>query len=191
MGTDVSDSAQKNIVVIHVDDLDARDPQLVSVWSVFSVINEQTYITMTPLYPRTVPDPAVSRLASSFHLNGRRKLSKEFMEALQTYRVAWDGYIIIDQQGMMGLQEWLAGYSVVSLTNQGSKDPGLILQEESLLLNGICRGLNRTGTAPDESAEWEAISDHLKTDLPMRNIIPYWRQMNEWQTPLVCNILTN
>ncbi len=191
-GTAVSDSAQKNIVVIHVDDLDAKHPQLISVWSVFSVVNEQTYITMTPLYPGTVPDPAVSRLASSFDLNGRKKPAKDFLAALQAFQVNWDGYILVDHEGMVRLHQWLAASPIISLNGQGSGDPGLVLQEESLLLNGICHGLNQTGPAPDKSAHWESIySDHLKTDLSMRTILPYWQQLNEGQGILVCNILSN
>jgi len=189
----VSQSSQKNIVVIHVDDLDAKDPQLVSVWSLFSVVNEQAYITMTPLYPGTVPDPALSRLSSSFDLNGRKKPAKDFLEALQAFQVTWDGYILVDHQGMMALHQWLAGNpSHISLTDQGSNDVARILQEESLLLTGICHGLNQTGPAPNESAQWDAIfPDHLKTDLSMRNIIPHWQHMNERQVPLVCNVFSN
>lgn len=185
-------STQKNIVVIHVDDLDAKHPQLISVWSVFSVVNQQTYITMTPLYPGVVPDPAVSQLASSFELNGRKKPAKNFLTALDAFQVNWDGYILVDQEGMVRLHQWLAGNHNINLIGQGGSDPALVLQEESLLLTGICYGLNQTGTAPDDSAQWDAIfSDHLKTDLSMRNIIPYWQQMNAVQTPLVCNILSN
>jgi hypothetical protein len=190
-GSSVLDSAQKNIVIIHVDDLDAKAPQLISVWSVFSIANEETYITMTPLYPATVPDPAASMLASSFDLNGRKKPVKDFLKALQAYQVVWDGYIVVDQQGMKDMYQWLAGNHNVNLIGQGSNDPVLILQEESLLLTGICYGLNQTGPAPDESAQWEALSDHLKTDLSIRRIIPYWRQMNRSQSPHVCNILSN
>ena len=189
----VSQSAQKNIVVIHVDDLSAKDPQLLSVWSLFSVANEQTYITMTPLYPGTVPDPALSKLASSFDLNGRKKPAKNFLEALQAFQVTWDGYILVDQQGMMAMHQWLAGIpSNLSLVDQGGNDAAMILQEESLLLSGICYGLNQTGSAPDETAQWDAIfPDHLKTDLSMRKIIPHWEYMNEVQTPLVCDVFSN
>ena len=186
------DSVQKNIVVIHVDDLNAKNPQLISVWSVFSVVNEQTYITMTPLYPGTVPDPAVSELASSFDLNVRKKPVKDFLKTLQVYQVTWDGYILVDQQGMVQLHQWLAGGHTITPLGQGGSDPAQILQEEGLLLTGICYGLNQTGPAPDDSVQWDAVfSDHLKTDLSMRTILPYWRQMNKEQSLLVCNILTN
>jgi hypothetical protein len=189
----VSQSTQKNIVIIYVDDLDAKDPQLVSVWSLFSVVNEQSYITMTPLYPGTVPDPALSLLTSSFDLNGRKKPVKGFLEALQAFQVTWDGYILVDHQGMMALHQWLAGNPAdLGLTDQGSKDAAMILQEESLVLTGICHGLNQTGPAPGESTQWDAIfPDHLKTDLSMRSIIPHWQQMNEEQAPLVCNVFSH
>lgn len=191
--TAASQSAQKNIVVIHVDDLDAKNPELVSVWSLFSLVNEQTYLTMTPLYPGTVPDPALSRLASTFDLNGRKKPAKDFLEALQAFQVTWDGYILVDHQGMMALNEWLGGNpSSIRLVDQGNNDAAMILQEESLLLTGICHGLNQTGFAPDESAQWGAVyPDHLKTDLSMRKIIPQWQQLNEGQAPLVCNVFSN
>ena len=191
-GNAVFDSTQKNVVVIHVDDLHAKNPQLISVWSLFSVLNGQTYITMTPLYPGIVPDPAVSQLASSFDLNGRKKPAKDFLETLQVFQVEWDGYILVDQQGLMALHQWLAGNHNINLIGQGGSDPTLILQEESLLLTGICYGLNQTGPAPDESVQWDAIyPEHIKTDLSMRTIAQYWQQINQQQTPLVCNILSN
>jgi hypothetical protein len=191
-GKAVSQSAQRNIVVVHVDDLGVKHPQLVSVWSVFFVANEQTYITMAPLYPGTVPDPAASLLASSFDLNGRKKPAKEFLKALQAYQVVWDGYILVDDQGMMGLQQWLGGnHGSISLTGQSSNTAAMVLQEERLLLAGVCYGLNQAGPIPDESVQWRAISDHFKTDLPMRRVLPHWRQMNQARSTLVCNVFSD
>ncbi|MCD4672455.1 MAG: hypothetical protein K8R77_07325 [Anaerolineaceae bacterium] len=183
---------QKNIIIIHVDDLESRDPQLVSVWSLFSVITEQTYITMKPLYPATFPDPALAQLADSLDLNTRKQPSQGFLNILQAYQLEWDGYILVDHQGILEMHQWLVGTPTATLNSQGNPDPDLILQEETLLFNGICRGLNQAGTAPQKSDQWDTIfPGHLKTNVSMSKLIGQWQLLNENQSPLVCNIFSN
>ena len=181
-------SAQKNVVVIHVNDLEAKSPQLISVWSSFTVVNEQTYITMTPLYPSIVPDPASSRLVETFKLNNRKKPSKHFLETLEVYRIDWSGYIVVDTQGMQEMRQWMMGDGELNLSDVGT-DPTAFLQDETMLLNGICQGLNGIGPAPDECLEWEGIYPaHLETDLSMQRVLAYWRGVNETGSPVICNI---
>jgi hypothetical protein len=183
--------AQRNLLIIHVDNLENDHPRLISVWSMFTITSEQTFITLKPLYPATVPDPALSELTSTFKLNAKKHPSSKFLKALHAFHLTWDGYLIIDDQGMLAMHQWLAGSVGASSIAQPLDNPELLIQQEVTLLNGICRGLSRAGSWPHKSTEWQSISPrHFITNLKMNNLMTHWHNLNQASQTPVCNVFS-
>lgn len=183
---------QQNILIIHVDDLQSGTPQLVSAWTMFSVANNQHFITLKSLYPVSVPDPMLSQLSDTFALSSKNKPSKEFFNALKVYQIEWDGYILIDNQGILDLHRWLVGNPTVTLNDNPTPQTDLILQEETLLFNGICHGIIRAGLQPGDTVQWQTIfPQHLQTSLSTKELKAQWQRITELSAPPICNVYTN
>lgn len=184
-------NAQRNLLIIHVDDLENDDPRLVSVWSMFAVSSEQTFITLKPLYPATTPDPALSELVMTFQLNAKKQPSQAFLKAAQAFQLKWDGYLLIDDEGLLLLNQWLTRSTDNSISVQANGNPDLILQNDVTLLNGICRGLGSAGLWPHKNAVWQTISPHhFRTNLKTKHLVNEWHALNVSQTTPVCNVFS-
>lgn len=182
---------QYNLLIIRVDDLEARQQELVSVWFMFNHVSEQSFVTFKPLYPAANPDPAQQRLAARFDLTARKQPAPAFLKAVETYQVPWDGYILVDNQGMLSLHEWLGEDSAVSLTPASRANPERIVQEEMALLNSICPGLHRLGALTSNTAQWQALSPrHLQSDLDLQDSLAKWETIHQQPSPLVCKVFT-
>lgn len=89
-----SETAIQNILLIHVDNLSAPKPTLVSVWAVMVRITDKPRFFFQMLSPS---EPGNSdNLKKSFSINRELELNPDFIHALTEFPAQWQGYILVD-----------------------------------------------------------------------------------------------
>ena len=89
---------QSNYLFIHVDDLQAENPQLISVWGVIAYYPEPKLI-FSPLYP--MPTATNDKVLERYKLSIQKIPDPTWLRSLSDFfQVTWDGYILLDTAAM-------------------------------------------------------------------------------------------
>lgn len=117
-------NGQSNLLVVMVDRLDSRRPQLLSVW-VLGRMPSLPQVTFLPIYPARppaspMPDAAASAapaagvidLPVEFAYSEAGGLPADFSAALRQRSLWWDHYLILDQPALTRLVDLLGGMEI-------------------------------------------------------------------------------
>lgn len=92
---------QSNYLIIHVDDMQSANPQLISVWGIIAYYPEPKLI-FQPLYP--MPTATNDQVLRQYKLSNQKIPDPSWLRALADYyQITWDNYILLDTQAMIGL----------------------------------------------------------------------------------------
>jgi hypothetical protein len=155
-------SLQSNILLVHVNRLDGDNPELISLWVIFSYQAEPPSLTFLPVYP-TGKDRD-GELAASFSITSDGKVSTTFLQRLEReFQVDWDHLVVIDDAGLDFWSQHLTGGDYTQSTNDGG-----LLHAEINLYSKFCAEVRNNGSQLLSSADWsQIVPRHLSTDLPL------------------------
>ncbi len=178
-------SSQKNILIVRVDELD--DPHLISVWIAFTASYDSPYISFKSLYPDPLTSFRPAPVRALFSLQEDGSLSAPFVQWLRDMHVEWDGYFLMDQQGLTQFGQWMTGEKplltpLIPINREQSRQ---VFQEESQMYQTICQNLS-TPDAAQKRPEmlWSGlIPDHLQTDFGFETAIVNWEQITSLESP--------
>lgn len=184
---------QRTILIIGIDDLRARHPQLISVWMAFYLLDTPHFM-LVPIYPSTssvgLTQPILDdTLASLFRIDTGSSPGVEFIQALQAKDLWWTGYILLDRDALESIRKFAEGNTSRSKQNHilapsSIPDPRqnlkAALMGQTRFAQDLCR--SSSGLSSMESGQVvgliKRLSSHFMTDLDLVQV------MNEIQTAL-------
>jgi len=195
---------QRTLLLIGVDDLLGAAPRLVSLWVLLYRLDTPRAAAI-PLYPLPVSGGNSSFLAETdlsahFSLTEQHQLNPAFLGALQDFKFAWTGYVMIDQTGSARLIDWMEGIEIQNTTMDGTSavstlvdpgvDAGAALASQKQLGESLCQ---RFSTA-DPDSNWLALTtdlipQHLITNLDIEALRADWKALVSSSAPLTCELI--
>lgn len=183
----VAAGIQHNLVVIRVDDLQSHDPVLISTWILFTTFSDPPYLVMKILFPGS----KITSLKNNFYLDPEGRLAPQFEEEIQKLNFPWDGYLLIDNQGIQKLSEWLLDQPVEFLPYdpQSSPDGFTVFLDDSRRLSSFCESLSDVQQESTFPFWREIIPSHMRSNLGFDDLVLYWDYMTRSTNPPYCEII--
>lgn len=155
---------QTNFLFLVVNNLQSKDPDLLSLWLLISVDGNARWIVF-PIANRASPSNSSEVLINAFALTRDHRLSDHFLKAIEERQILWHHYILLDETTLANLHSSL-GYPV----NQDTLfDP----------LHTLCQGLNQQPFAL--SSLKSLVNKHIFSDIDPAQIF------DEWQLQIIQN----
>lgn len=155
---------QHNILIVRVDDLQAKSPALISIWGLIIYFPEPKLI-----FQRVFPLDALEneKLLSSFALSSEKVPNNTFLRVLnESLGIVWDNYVILDTQAGDQFSTWAGGPSID--LPEASEDSVQILAVESEAIRRICEKYAEQTPGTRDPFDWQPIiPDHLTTNIPL------------------------
>lgn len=183
---------QQNFILIHLDDLSSKDPQLVSVWAVFFYPSDPPSITLKELYPHTIPNQEDEKVLSSFSVTEGGELGSKFRKQLDSYQFPWSGYVIMDHQAVKHLSDWLQIQDMPLSLQQAVEIPGayVLTDDENQWFNQVCRQLQSLDLQAVGNIPWvEMIPDHYRSNIIFDQVALIWDTLSRSEIPPHCEVL--
>lgn len=169
---------QNNLILVHIDSFDIRQPVLRSVWVAIRFHSEnQTALTFVRLYPNTDDPKAGQKLVQSFGLTNTAAPAPVFLRHLSDQGIQFSGYVLVDDQGMQQVGEWIRETA-----------PKANISGDDQVLQASCAALTSAQSAPLPSFNWPAFSAHLNTNLAFDEILVEWDRLVTADPPLRCEL---
>ncbi|GAP11254.1 hypothetical protein BECAL_02440 [Bellilinea caldifistulae] len=174
---------QQNILLIHVDQLEKNQPDVISVWGLILYFPEPKIILQS-IYPS--PIGRENFPLATFKLTKTKNLNPPFIQqvSLQT-QMAWDNYILIDHQGLSFFAAGLTANEVFSPENQTNG----VIPVESAYLARLCDRFVEMEQTAFQQIEWShIIPEHWRSNLPFDQAILHWEKLTSPQSPIKCEV---
>jgi hypothetical protein len=190
-------NGQRGLLVLGVDRLASPGPRLQSAWLV-AYFPGKSLVTLVPLYPQAavLPSPSGHSLERAFQLDAAGAPSPEFLERLQEMRLAWSGYLVIDEIGMIALLDFVGGVTLEGRELDGAiavgavplpwLDPAAALHGQSELLAAACRKVSQAAPPGDVQQFLAEIQPYIRTDLNLSQVTKDWFDLVGNQNVLAC-----
>lgn len=195
--TQISDTdsvliAQNNYLIIHVDSLTAKDPQLISIWAAFVYQTDPPQMMFVPLYPATNPD-VHERISTAFNLNSDKLVSSTFINQVnKAFDIQTSGYILTDDIATSLSIQWLTGVSttIVSTPAVSDIEKGDLRSNEGVSYQQFCQLLTAGSSSIYVSAiNWQSLlPDHFSTNLPFETMALLQDQVKNSLSPIQCEV---
>ena len=174
---------QRNIAIIHVDDLQSPSPKLVSIWGLILYFPEPKVI-LQPLYPLDIEGNV--DLGNRFSLSDKKAPNQVFMKFLaDDNNITWDNYLVFDQQGLRDMGMWAFGGDPLQVD-----DPTLSsLELEKVYFNQLCGALEAQGSQFLVGAAWtDIIPDHMHSNIELDSMLADWTKLTRGSNPMDCQV---
>ena len=183
----VINTVQHNFLVIRVDDLQSSRPVLVSAWIFFTTFTDPPYMIMKILYP----NPRQDGIAASFAIDANGKLSPQFEQEIKKLNFPWDGYLVLDSQGLQKINRWILDQPLETppYDPQNMPDGFTTYVNDSRQWLLFCQ--NMPGMAQRQNTlSWREITPaNLRTDLSFETLILFWDYMTRSNAPPYCEVI--
>jgi hypothetical protein len=175
---------QNNYLLIHVDNLTAEMPQLISIWGVIAYFPEPKLIFQA-LYP--LPTATNADIQASFSLSSQKVPDPKFLRAMaQINQITWDNYILVDTLTFDLVGQFVFGGS---LNLESISNP---LPAEIPYMQAICGTFSNQGKDFLEGFRWkEIIPDHFKTNISLDYGLANLDKLLAPGLPVQCEIYGN
>jgi hypothetical protein len=189
---------QTNIIFIAVDSLEKTKPRLISILLLLYVPDQPT-LTLMMLYPSTGQN--YQELATRFKLGTTGEPDPTFTASLNSLKVGYQDYILIDEDGITQWIDWLGGVDA----GKGIQDGAVLLKETSkpwgnlelaysqqkVIISGICSKMSDLPVDTNWSELLvKILPDHMRTDLSLKDTVVTWQALFGSTTHLNCKIMT-
>ena len=181
------------VLIIHVDQLSKPKPGLISVWALFMSLTDPSSLMVKSLYPAVLIDKTSPSLSDSFSLTSEGKPSPAFINQLKSINLHWDSYLILDNQGISVLANWITGriprlHAVNPNSNENIKT---IIEEEENLVVDICNNLSVPVSQRGPSPQWKLlIPQNMRTDLYFDAAAVNWERLTLSNPPPHCEAIS-
>jgi hypothetical protein len=193
----IPDNDQFNLLVIGVDSVEKPEAKLESIWLVAYLENSDK-VTLLPVFPSTDKPDQNNMLADAFRLDGSQP-GDEFWEAMQSAGVWWKGYIISDWITTMKMVDAIGGIYIDEELMNGTQivrgiptwkdDPQLAVEQQMVLLDGVCQRLTQNKTTT-----WEVINEMFLNQfhggVKATSFVTKWSSIVSTNEDLTCDFPT-
>ena len=170
----VGQGEQHNLVIIQVDQLDSLQPHLISVWyaSLYFLEDKPPTLTFGQLYPMRANQATNQSIGKSFALDSHGEPSAGFWRNLETFKIKWEGYLLVDNVAMQRVLEWINGPGdYVSILGSGPDGS----DQRNQLADQSCQKIAGIDQRQGPSLEWgDLIPAHFHSNLRMEDALAYW-----------------
>ena len=151
---------QSNYLIIHVDDLLAENPQLISVWGLIAYYPEPKLIFQA-LYP--MPTATNDEVLRRYKLSNQKIPDPAWLRALADFnQITWDNYILLDTSAMNGLGAAAYGGGI---NFELPEDPG---GAERPYMQAMCDSFAAQGRNFLLAYQWkDLIPDHFRSNVSL------------------------
>jgi hypothetical protein len=180
-------NGQQSILLIGVDSIDARKPQLESLWLV-SYLPSDTTLHVFPIFPSQngIFSDFTKKLIQTFDITGisHNSLSENFTSILEGDNFWWSGYIIFDHTALMKLsndfnekniftKDISMDQAIMALTDVND-DPKKALSAQFAIIQTSCQKMSGISQINDWTPGISLINDNIVTDLDISQFIQEW-----------------
>ncbi|MDD5466878.1 MAG: hypothetical protein PHS96_03645 [Anaerolineales bacterium] len=195
---------QRNVLLIGVDDLQAPQPSLNSVWMVMYLEGTNLY-TFMPIFPSSEANSlndgvAGNTLQDIFTLQPDGSPGIPFIATLRVRDLWWNGYVMVDTAGLVSLSEGLGGIDPQMVSNLTSRaqlvgQPALTTGSQAIidqahLINAICHRAS-TGLRPSQVVSViETLHGRLNADFDLATLAGEWARLAQSDAGITCEFPT-
>lgn len=176
---------QYRLLIVQVDQLDASQPRLVSVWyvSLFFIENAPATLTFAQLYAPYSTAESAQRLEQSFSMIPDGGPAPAFLRTVERFRIGWDSYVVVDYFSTQRMLEWING--------PGSYAAAFETPEETTaLLTRTCESLKALSNRENPPFDWTGLApDHFRSNLRMEIGLAYWNRMTGLEQAIRCDLI--
>jgi len=177
---------QHNILIIHVDDLQAQSPQLVSIWGLIVYFPDPKLIFQR-VYPLDMLEN--DKIEASFALSAGKVPNATFLKTLnKSLNIVWDNYILMDTQAGDHLSAWSGG-PVLSGAEAGQEQ---LITVEGDAVRKLCEKFASQRPGSRDPFDWQSmIPDHFLTNIPFDFGLLSIDRLSQGDTPIKCDIYSD
>ncbi len=166
-------SNQVNMLVLVVDQMAEKDPNLISAWSLIFFQNQENGLILLPLSLRYMPN--FDQLNEQLRLDSKHNLSSISINSYQkTFDMKWDGYLLTDLDGLSALLSWVSRQQLqylpedlIALTSNH--------ENTEIFLDDFCRTIETNTPADPEQIDWNQLAPaHLTSPLSKEKLEEIW-----------------
>jgi hypothetical protein len=178
-----TNNEQYNMLIVQVNQLDAEKPELVSVWfiSLFFQEDSAPLITFAQLYAPWSGTTSARLLSKTFSLDANGEPAQGFWKAIQSQKIKWDAYFVVDDFSVQRTLEWLNGPGdYISPLNTAA--------DTNTLVGQICRSMAGINVREGSAFDWNGLAPlHFRSNLRMEIGMGYWNRVTGASKPVTCD----
>jgi hypothetical protein len=151
---------QNNYLIIHVDNLQADNPQLVSVWGLIAYFPEPKLIFQA-LYP--MQTPTNTQVLERYKLSSQKIPDAAWLRALADYnQITWDNYFLVDNEALNQLGNYVYGGGI------NLDQPTNPISAEQAFMQTMCDAFAAQGRNFLIAYQWkDLIPDHFRSNVSL------------------------
>ncbi len=174
---------QRSILLIGIDDFQAKQPRLEGLWMVF-YLNDLPHFILVPIYPNRQPGTAMKplvdqQLAAIFSLQSDGSPHPTFLQALRDKDIWWNGYLMLDKTALEQIQDYShqhanrSEHTPLESIPPTNEDPLQALLGQTRLAQQLCQSSTLAlGNDIGEILDFlDKTSTHLSTDLNLHLLL--------------------
>ncbi len=173
---------QIRLLVFVMDELNKKNPELNSVWSVIIYDQDSSGLMFIPLSDLSAD--GFKDIKRSFVLTAEKNPHEKTIKFFNTkFKTKWDAHIILDRYAIEYLLKWIT---------QDSLDVNSMVEvSKPVLIQNMCASFISRELSPLDTLEWTLISpDHFKTNLTFDRTVDLWQKLTE-SNDILCEIITD
>jgi len=175
---------QSNYLLIHVDNLQAENPKLVSVWGLIAYFPEPKLIFQA-LYP--MPTATNDQVLQRYKLSSQKIPDSSWLRALADFnQITWDSYILVDDTALTQLGVYVFGAGI------SQDQPANPISMEQSYMQSMCSVFSEQGRNFLDGFSWkELIPDHFRTNVSLDFGLVNTDKLLSAGLPIRCEIFGN
>ena len=181
---------QGTLLLIHADQINSKQPQLISVWAIFISKNTPPSLIAKSIYPDLGSPEKSRQIAQSFNYSEKNGVSAAFIKQIQSYDLQWNGYIIADKEALVQIFQWINGNQAGLDWQADASNSQAVLDAEKSIMQSSCKNLVIADSARGDKPRWmDLFPAHLATDLFFRDTAVTWDRISLSNPPPDCKVL--
>jgi hypothetical protein len=181
---------QGTLLFIHADQFNAKQPQLISVWAIFISKNTPPSLIAKSIYPDLGSPEKSQQIAQSFGYTEKTGLSPAFIKQIQSYDLAWNGYLLTDKEGLTQIARWVNGSHADLNMQADASNSQAVLEAEKEIFQASCKNLVLADSARGDKPRWmDLFPNHLATDLFFKDTAVNWDRITLSNPAPDCKVL--
>lgn len=181
VNNDIQEQNQIRFLVLIVDELNKKSPELTAVWTVIIYDQDSSGLMFIPLTDMNTD--GFKDIKRSFILTTGKDPHEKTIKFFNTkFKTKWDAYIVLDHYAVEYLLKWIT---------QDSMDVNAMVElSKPVLIQNMCASIISSELNPLESLDWTLINpDHFKINLPFDRIVDRWQNLSN-SNEILCEIIT-
>lgn len=181
-----SPGAQRNMLIIQVDDMNAQQPRLQSVW-LMAFYNNSPRVDLLPIYPtlKAATYDKVQHLPGQFELVPSGEPGDGFWLEMQEFNTWWNAYLMMDGLAFQKLGEHLD--ITVPLVDDLQPRSQTTLGSQVQGYQALCQGFSENARAMGFYKVLISLKDHARSNFNPGQLQDVWQQLHSYGQDLVCN----